>query len=287
MSTPIGETVTEIVKIRDTGEPKQILGQSFDPEDLIGKTYLMDPEDNGERHRAKIVKKVVEMEQDAQDGLQVLGKTKFLVNIEGSDKPDQIVDYNLVLDNINKQLDDNPDSSEIYWKFKEIVAHQGPLQSNHPDYKGSTFNVMVGWEDGSHTYEPLKLIAADDPVTCAMYAKKNNLLETPGWKRFKDIAKRHKKMLRLLNQSKLRSYRTSPLYKNGFRLPRTPEEAIEIDKENGNTRWQESIALELSQIQEYKTFKDLGRGTPGPPGYKRIKVHIIFDVKHDGRHKSR
>ena len=235
MSTPIGEPVTEIVKIRDTGEPKQILGQAFDPEDLIGKTYLMDPEDNGERHRAKIVKKVVEMEQDAQDGLQVLGKTKFLVNIEGSDKPDQIVDYNLVLDNINKQLDDNPDSSEIYWKFKEIVAHQGPLQSNHPDYKGSTYNVMVAWEDGSHTYEPLKLIAADDPVTCAMYAKKNNLLETPGWKRFKDIAKRHKKMLRLLNQSKLRSYRTSPLYKNGFRLPRTPEEAIEIDKENGNT----------------------------------------------------
>ena len=82
MSTPIGEPVTEIVKIRDTGEPKQILGQAFDPEDLIGKTYLMDPEDNGERHRATIVKKVVEMEQDAQDSLQVLGKQSSLSTLK-------------------------------------------------------------------------------------------------------------------------------------------------------------------------------------------------------------
>ena len=47
------------------------------------------------------------------------------------------------------------------------------------------------------------------------------------------------------------------------------------------------MALELAQIQEYKTFIDLGKGTPGPEGYKKIKVHFVFDVKHDGRHKSR
>ena len=47
------------------------------------------------------------------------------------------------------------------------------------------------------------------------------------------------------------------------------------------------MALELAQIQEYKTFRDLGKGTPGPEGYKKIKVHFVFDVKHDGRHKAR
>jgi hypothetical protein len=33
-------------------------------------------------------------------------------------------------------------------------------------------------------YEPLKTIAADDPVTCAEYAKENILLDTEGWKKF-------------------------------------------------------------------------------------------------------
>ena len=184
-------------------------------------------------------------------------------------------------------MDDNADPAEVYWKFKSIVSHQGPLQTNHPDYKGSSYNVMVAWEDGSYTYEPLKIITADDPVTCDLYAKQNNLLNTPGWKQFKGIAKRDKKMIRMLNQSKLQSFQTAPIFKNGFQVPRNPEEAIAIDNANGNTRWQDSMALELAKIQEYKTFRDLGKGTPGPEGYKKIKVHFVFDVKHDGRHKSR
>ena len=242
----------------------------------------MDREENGERFCAKIVKKIIEREKEFQKGLHDLGKTKFLVSIEGSDKPDEIVDYNVVLDYVNAQMDDNLDPTEVFWKIKKIYGHQGPLQSNHADYRGSTYNVMVAWEDGTYTYEPLKIIAADDPVTCALYAKKNNLLNTPGWKRFKDIAKRDMKMICMLNQSKLRSFRTSPIYKNGFRVPRNPEEAILIDQQNGNTRWQDPMALELSQLQEYNTFKDLGKGALGPEGYKKIKVHMVYDVKHDG-----
>ena len=128
---------------------------------------------------------------------------------------------------------------------------------------------------------------ADDPVTFALYAKEQGLLDKPGWKRLKGIARRDKKMIRMLNQSRLKSFRRAPIYKNGFRVPRTPEEAIEIDKENGNTRWQDAIALEINQILDYQTFKNLGYGTPGPPGYQKIKLHFVFDVKHDGRHKAR
>ena len=31
---------------------------------------------------------------------------------------------------------------------------------------------------------------------------------------------------------------------------------------------------------------DKGRGVNPPKGYKKITVHIVFDVKHDGRHKA-
>ena len=43
----------------------------------------------------------------------------------------------------------------------------------------------------------------------AIYAKENDLLDQPGWARFKRIAKRSQKMFRMANQAKLRSYRTS------------------------------------------------------------------------------
>ena len=78
--------------------------------------------------------------------------------------------------------------SDIVWKFKQIVSHEGTLTHNHPDYKGSNFNVLIEWENGEITSEPLQVIAKDDPVTCAIYAKENGLLDTPGWKQFKSIA---------------------------------------------------------------------------------------------------
>ena len=36
------------------------------------------------------------------------------------------------------------------------------------------------WETGEITFEPLSQIAADDPVTCAAYAKQHNLLALEG-----------------------------------------------------------------------------------------------------------
>ena len=40
---------------------------TFDPSDLIGRTFLLPPEENGERHRAKVTRKVVEI-IDQEDG---------------------------------------------------------------------------------------------------------------------------------------------------------------------------------------------------------------------------
>ena len=40
---------------------------------------------------------------------------------------------------------------------------------------------MVEWETGEITEEPLSIIAQDDPVTCAAYAKEHNLLHLLKW----------------------------------------------------------------------------------------------------------
>ena len=57
-----------------------------------------------------------------------------------------------------------------FFKFRAIIGHQGPLLASDPDWKGSKYNVQVEWETGEITFEPLSIIAADDPVTCAAYA---------------------------------------------------------------------------------------------------------------------
>ena len=64
---------------------------------------------------------------------------------------------------------------------------------------------------------------------------------------------------------------------------------MHLDEKNHNTCWKDAIMLELKQINDYKTFIDHGHHTKGHPssGHKKIRVHFVFDVKHDGRHKAR
>jgi len=64
----------------------------------------------------------------------------------------------------------------------------------------------------------------------------------------------------MANHAKLRSYYTALCYKYGYEVPWDYNHAVELDKCNGNTKWQASTALEMSQLHEYKTFKDMGKG---------------------------
>ena len=104
---------------------------------------------------------------------------KFLVTSDASDHADELVAYNDIIRFVTQEVE--KDMSDQFYKFKCISAHQGLLTHRHPDFKGSRYNVRVEWEDESATYEPLTMIAADDPVSCAMYVKEAGLLELPGW----------------------------------------------------------------------------------------------------------
>ena len=79
---------------------------------------------------------------------------------------------------------------------------------------------MVEWETGEITEELLSIIAADDPVTCAAYAKNHNLLNLPGWRRFRVIAKNQNSLTGTINQTKIRQVRRSATYQFGYLIPR-------------------------------------------------------------------
>jgi hypothetical protein len=98
--------------------------------------------------------------------------------------------------------------------------------------RNSQYNVAIEWENGEITKEPLKKIATDDQVTWAIYVRENDLLDKPGWKHLKYIAKQEKKFTYMVNQAKLRSYNTAPWYKYGFEVPKTYEQSLHLDHMN-------------------------------------------------------
>ena len=264
----------------------------FDPSDLIGRTFLKEPDENGEIQRA-IVKDTIIQRIEEADGKR-REKINILLNV-GRDKVEEIISYNQLLDYIEKDEQDNDLQEQGFFRFRDIIGHQGPLKPSDPGYKGSKWNVQVEWENGEITTQPLNEFAQDDFVTCASYAKKNGLLHLPGWKRFKHIVKHSKTFARAIKQNKLRQVRGAIRYMFGYQIPRNYEEALLLDRANRNSRWYDAVQLELQQIMEYNTFRDHGKAifdnhkkiVNAPPDYKKIRVHLVFAVKHDGRHKAR
>jgi len=169
-------------------------------------------------------------------------------------------------------------------------------------------NVLIEWESGETSWQPLHrkdkagiydcdpvtvTIKAgtydSNPVTVAIYARENNLLDAKGWKLpgLKKLAKTQKRILRHAKQAKLHLFRTKPIYMYGFEAPRNHEQAMAIDRLNGNTKFADAENAEIFMIDEFSTFEDLGFGGNPGPDYKKIRVHMVYAVKHDGQHKAR
>ena len=85
-------------------------------------------------------------------------------------------------------LEKENNGDESLYKFRAITDHRGPLHKEDHNYNGSFYNVMVEWEIQEITEEPLSIIAYDDPVSVAAYAKEHNLLHLPEWNKLKHIA---------------------------------------------------------------------------------------------------
>ena len=277
-----GENHKPILSVSDlTGQhdTSNLQLPKFSPDELIGKTFVCEMDD-GNTYRAQIIQKI--LDHDAENHQNI----KFLVKLGDGDF-DEIITYNTLSNIIENQLDQQANNADAIWIFKGIKSHHGPLTSKHPDYKGSSYNLLVEWEDGSETLEPLDSVIKDDPVSVANYAQENNLLDTPGWKRIKCIATNKNRLNKMAIQANVSSTsRKGPVYNFGIIIPCNVKQAFELDAKNGNTLWKDAMAKEIANIQSYNTFKDMGK-VSHVSGYKKIIVHFVFAVKHDLRHKAR
>jgi hypothetical protein len=128
----------------------------------------MDEQLDGQRPRATIIQLLEDHESKLEDNPT---RIKFKCSLNNYQQED-IITYNRMLEYITRDED-----SDITWKFRRIISHEGPKQ-------GSQYDLLIEWENGEITKEPLKVIAIDDPVTCAIYVRENGLLDKPVWKQF-------------------------------------------------------------------------------------------------------
>jgi hypothetical protein len=245
---------------------------TIDSTGLLGRSFIPDPDENGEQTRAKV--EAVELTDDkTADGTEQIYKFRCRV---GEKTFEHITTYNKMLEWCDRDLD-----KDDMYKIDTIYGHK-----RDPKAAGG-YKMNVGWSSGERTWVDLTPLFNDDPVSVSLYAMKNDLLQVDGFRRCRKYTKNTKKLARMINQARLKSFRNKPVYQYGYQVPRNHEEAVFIDVRMGNTRWQDAEKLELKQLFDYDTFKDLGLGAPVPEGYQKIPCHMVYAVKHDGRHKAR
>ncbi len=66
-------------------------------------------------------------------------------------------------------------------------------------------------------------------------------------------------------------------------LPRSEEATAE----QGHTKWTDAEKVEIDQINDYNTLKDMGKDVKMPKDYQKICVQFVYDAKESGQFKAR
>lgn len=197
---------------------------------------------------------------------------------------------NIIAENIYDQFDD--DHNFCY--FEEIIGHRtteeavtrdnGYIEThsgNKPVITTKGWEINIRWSDNSTSWVNLRDLKDSNPVELAEYAEQHDLIKEPAfnwWARY--TLKKRKAII-----SKIRSRKSKRKMKFGVTIPTTYEEALELDRMNGNDLWQKAIEKEMSNVEvAFKFLEPEGRP---PPGYKKITCHVIFDVKFSLERKCR
>ena len=129
----------------DMSTPNPTTSVRLPPEELTDRTFLMPPNEDGSRYRAKIVG-IVNDHVSKTEGHPELVKLKCIVN----DQYEEVVAYNKIVEFI-----EDDQTWDGAWRFRKIHDHQGPIRPSNPRYKGSRWNVLIEWETGEKSWEPL------------------------------------------------------------------------------------------------------------------------------------
>jgi hypothetical protein len=133
------------------------------------------------------------------------------------------------------------------------------------------FNIQ--WKDGTTNWEPLKRLKESNPVEVSAYTGANKIASEPAfcwWVPF--TLQRQDRIIAAVNKRYM--LRT---HKFGFRMPKTVDEAIPIDRKSGTKHWEDATNLEAKNVDV--AFQELEEDGDVPVWYQFVRCHMILDVK--------
>ena len=124
---PSSKVPTVFIQSRqDDADPSHIQPMpEFDSEDLVGRTFLLPPQENVERLRAKVTKKVVE-EIKAADGNRI-PNINFMLDT-GQGKVEELITYNELFDHLEQPEEQENSMGQELYTFRAMIGHKGPLK---------------------------------------------------------------------------------------------------------------------------------------------------------------
>ena len=250
----------------------------------------------GEDGESKVLARVKERKRN-HDG-KLMGRANpnpilntAIYNVETPDGNIQEYSANVIAENLWSQVDDD---GYDYRLLYEIVGHRKnddavPIEKGFYETKTGSkrkvittrgWDIQVKWETGEISYVSLKDIKESNPIEVAEYAIANNLCNEPAFAWWVRTAMKQKK--RIINKVSRRIRKNS---KFGVKIPQDWDEAVYLDRENGNTLWQDAVKKEMTNVEIAFNFLDNGERIP--IGFKEITCHLVFDVKFDLTRKAR
>ena len=106
-------------------------------DDLLGRTFLLPMDENGEKKRATISEHVNDL--------------RFKLKTDG-DQLDDLTSHNQLMEYLEDRTDTGP-LEDSFYRFKSIKDHKGPHTSSDPAYNGSSYNLLIERETGEQTWE--------------------------------------------------------------------------------------------------------------------------------------
>ena len=137
------------------------------------------------------------------------------------------------------------------------------------------WEILLNWKDGTSTWEKLKDVKESYPIQLAEYAHHTRIAKEPAfaWWVPHVLKKKHHII------SKVKSKYWTRTHKFGIKMPKTVEEAIKLDQENGDSLWWDAILKEMKNVRIAFDIYDGDIHELRKKGYTKIDCHIIFDIK--------
>jgi hypothetical protein len=184
-------------------------------------------------------------------------------DIEFTDGSIERYHANIIAENMFAQVDDEGYSHVL---FDEIIDHEKdntaiPISEGFersasgnvkPKMTTRGWKLLVQGKDGSQFWAKLKDLKESNPVELAEYAVANRIADEPAFNWW--VPHVLKKRNRIISKVKKRYWRTT--HKFGIKLPKSVEEALEIDKITGTDFWATAIKKEMSRVKIAWEAKD-------------------------------